>query len=313
MSWTLPPPNIRYFAETILAVLILSTIIVGLLKKIRPEKDHKELMQRVKSWWVIVALFFSVLFISKGTAIIFFSFVSYLALKEYFTLIPTRRADRRALFWAYLAIPLQYWWIYDGWYGMFIIFIPVYMFLFLPMRMVLKGETSGFLKAAGTLHWGLMTTVFSLSHIAFLLVMPGEDKSTEAGIGLVLFLVCFTELNDVAQFVWGKAFGRLKVVPKVSPNKSWAGLIGGVATTTLLACLAGPFITPLSRVHSLMAGAIIGISGFMGDITVSAVKRDIGTKDSGALLPGHGGILDRVDSLTFSAPLFLHFVRYYYY
>ena len=99
-----------------------------------------------------------------GFAIRPLGFVSFLAFKEYITLIPTRRADHRVLFWAYLTISAQYYWAADGWYGMFIIFIPVYAFLLLPARMVLIGETEGFIRAAGTLHWGLMTTVFSLSH-----------------------------------------------------------------------------------------------------------------------------------------------------
>lgn len=297
----------------IVVLLLLASVAVLVMKKLGPQRNHLELVQRIKSWWVIIALFLGVLFISKDAAILFFAFVSYLALKEFFSLIPTRRADRRVLFWAYLAVPLQFWWIHIEWYGMFIIFIPVYMFLLLPMRMVLKGETEGFLKAAGTLHWGLMTTVFSLSHMAFLLVLPSGGHSAISGVGLVLFLVALTELNDVAQYIWGKSLGRRKVVPQVSPNKSWAGLVGGVATTTVLAFFLAPLLTPMSRLDSIYAGIIIGFGGFLGDVTVSAVKRDIGVKDTGTLLPGHGGILDRVDSLTFTAPLLLHFVRYFYF
>jgi phosphatidate cytidylyltransferase len=251
--------------------------------------------------------------LSRGAAIVFFGLVSYLAFKEFITLIPTRRADHRVLFWAYLAIPLQYFWAYIEWYGMFIIFIPIYMFLLLPVRMLLRGETEGFLKAAGTLQWGLMTTVLSLSHLAYLLVLPDDGPAEPMGVGLVLYLISLTEINDVAQYLWGKSCGRSKVVPAVSPNKTWAGLAGGVATTTVLAAALAPVLTPLSVLHSLLVGALIGVSGFFGDICISAVKRDIGIKDTGNLLPGHGGILDRVDSLTFTAPLFFHFVRYYYF
>jgi phosphatidate cytidylyltransferase len=179
--------------------------------------------------------------------------------------------------------------------------------------MVLRGATDGFLKAAGTLQWGLMTTVFSLSHLAFLLVLPDDGPAEPMGVGLVLYLISLTEINDVAQYLWGKSCGRRKVVPDVSPNKTWAGLAGGVATTTVLALLLAPALTPLSGWHALLVGVLIGVSGFFGDICVSAVKRDIGIKDTGDLLPGHGGILDRVDSLTFTAPLFFHFMRYYYF
>ena len=297
----------------VIAALACASLLVAALIRWRPEKDRRELVRRIGSWWVIVILFFGVLLICRSAAIVFFAAVSYLALKEYISLIPTRRADHRVLFWAYLAVPVQYWWVHIQWYGMFIIFIPVYMFLFLPMRMVLKGETEGFLKAAGTLHWGLMTTVFSLSHMACLLALPDDGNPVAGGVGLVLYLACLTELNDIAQYVWGKSFGRRKVVPTVSPNKTWAGLLGGVGTTILLSYLLAPFLTPLRPLDSVYAGVIIGLGGFLGDITVSAVKRDIGIKDTGHLLPGHGGILDRVDSLTFTAPLFFHFIRYFYF
>ncbi len=313
MNWTPPPQTICLFMGAIVAVLVCASLAVYLLKLKTPHKDHSELILRMKSWWLIIFLFFGVLLISKSVAITFFAFISYLALKEYFSLIPTRRVDRRVLFWAYLAIPIQYWWVYSEWYGMFIIFIPVYMFLFLPTRMVLHGETAGFLKSAGTLHWGLMTTVFSLSHIAYLLVLPDELATSVSGVGLVLYLACLTELNDIAQYIWGKSLGNRKVVPKVSPNKSWAGLLGGIVTTTVLSMFLAPLLTPLSTVDALLVGLLLSISGFFGDVTISAVKRDIGIKDSGSILPGHGGILDRLDSMTFTAPLFLHFMRYYYF
>jgi phosphatidate cytidylyltransferase len=297
----------------ILALLILATAVALGLKRFRPGRDYTEPLLRIRTWWVIIALAFGALLLCRGTAILFFGLVSYLAFKEFITLIPTRRADHRVLFWAYLAIPLQYFWAYTEWYGMFIIFIPVYMFLLLPVRMVLRGRTEGFLKAAGTLQWGLMTTVFSLSHLAFLLVLPDDGPAEPMGVGLVLYLLSLTEINDVAQYLWGKSCGRRKVVPDVSPNKTWAGLAGGVATTTVLALLLAPALTPLSGWHALLVGVLIGVAGFFGDICVSAVKRDIGIKDTGDLLPGHGGILDRVDSLTFTAPLFFHFMRYYYF
>jgi phosphatidate cytidylyltransferase len=181
------------------------------------------------------------------------------------------------------------------------------------MRMILIGETQGFLRAVGTLHWGLMITVFSLSHMAYMLVLPEATNPAGGRMGLLIFLVVLTELNDVAQYLWGKSFGRRKISPKVSPNKTVAGFIGGVATTVLLAVLFAPYLTPLSFAASLAAGALIGIGGFVGDVTISALKRDIGVKDSGSLLPGHGGILDRLDSLTYTAPLFFHFVHYLYY
>lgn len=225
-----------------------------------------------------------------------------MALKEFLTLAPSRQTDRMPLLWMFIAIPINYWLIGINWYGMFVVFIPVYAFLFLPVRMVIAGDTQGFLRFVSQHHWSLMTTVFAFSHVAFLLVLPDDGKQT--GALLVLFLVGVTEFNDIAQYLWGKSIGRIKVMPKVSPNKTLAGLVGGVVTTTLMAAVLGPVMTPLNLPLSLLAGFIIGLSGFCGDVVMSAIKRDIGVKDSGTLLPGHGGILDRLDSLIFTAPVF---------
>lgn len=282
------------------------------LARRHPQRDFGELRSRIRSWWVMVTVFALAIVMSPTASVVFFGIVSFLALKEYFSIIPTRRADRRVLFWAYLAIPLQYYWVYIGWYGMFIIFIPVYLFLFLPFRMVLIGETRDFLRAAGTLHWGVMTLVFSISHAAMLLQL--DDAVLPAGgAGLLLFLVFLTQANDIAQYIWGKRFGRRPIAPRVSPNKTWEGFAGGVATTTLLALLLAPWLTPFSTAQAAAAGLLIGGAGFIGDVTISALKRDIGVKDAGSLLPGHGGVMDRIDSLTFTAPLFFHLVYYLYF
>lgn len=293
-------------------VWVLLLLATGLVRWMAPAPDS-ELRQRVRSWWVIVALCSLALLFSRTTALVFFGVVSFLALKEYLTLVPTRKADRRVLFCAYLSIPIQYYWIGVEWYGMFIIFIPVYLFLLIPVALVLFGDVQGYLHAAGTLHWGLMSMVFSLSHLAFLLVLPQGQYPQVSGPGLVLFLLLLTELNDVAQFCWGKLFGRHKISPTVSPKKTVEGFIGGVMTTLLLSVLLAPWLTPFTLSDALLAGGLVAVAGFFGDLSLSALKRDLGIKDSGNLLPGHGGILDRVDSLTYTAPLFFHFIRYGYF
>lgn len=306
-------PSVLVALGGILGILILASIVTAVLKRMHPNKNYVELTQRIRSWWVMIGIFSGAILMSPTASILFFAFVSFLALKEYLSLIPTRRADRRVLFWAYAAIPFQYVWVHEHWYGMFIIFIPVYLFLLLPMRMVIIGETRDFLRAAGTLHWGLMTMVFSLSHAAFFLVLDDEKNPVGGGAGLVLYLIFLTQFNDVAQYVWGKLTGRHKIIPKVSPNKTWEGFLGGLATTTILAMVLAPHLTPLTLAESLGAGLLIAMGGFIGDVTISALKRDIGVKDSGSLLPGHGGILDRIDSLTYTAPLLFHFVYYLHY
>jgi phosphatidate cytidylyltransferase len=252
---------------------------------------------------------FVVLSASSGAAVAFFGFLSFLALKEFLSIVPTRHADRRVIFWTYLAIPVQYYWVYAGQYEMFILFVPIYVFLFLPMRMVLIGETKGFIKSASLLHWAAMLTIFCTSHIAYLLKL--EPHNAQAGhLGYVLFLLIATQANDVCQYIWGKLLGRHKILPKVSPHKTWEGFLGGMVTVTLCAGWAAPLLTPLSRSQGFVAGLIITSAGFIGDVVVSSVKRDLQIKDSGQLLPGHGGILDRLDSLLYSAPLFFHYVHY---
>jgi phosphatidate cytidylyltransferase len=307
----LEPPMIWSLGGLYL-LLIIASVIANLLKMQQPEK-HAELVARVNSWWVMILIFSLAIIISTQLAIILFALISFLALKEYLAMITTRRADRRVVFWAFLAIPLQFYWVAIGWYGMFIIFIPVYLSLLIPARMVLIGETQGFLKAAGTLHWGLMMTVFSVSHAAYLLALPDNPAVPAGGAGLLFYLVFLSQFNDVAQYTWGKLFGKHPVVPKVSPKKTVEGLLGGVLTTTLIGWLIAPYLTPLSGWWAVLAGLIIGLSGFFGDVVISAVKRDIGVKDSGNLIPGHGGIMDRIDSLTFTAPLFFHYLYYLHY
>ena len=307
------PQNVVYATAGIYAVLIIATLIVAMLRWRNPGERYAELSARTNSWWWMIGAFTLAVLLNQTVAIVFLAFISYLALKEYLSLIPTRRIDRSVLLFAYLAIPIQFYWAAIDWYGMFIVFIPVWMFLFFPALMALRGETEGFLRAVGTLSWGLMMTVFTLSHMAMLLVSGDVENKVAAGVGLLLFLVMLTQFNDVAQYTWGKLFGRHKVTPKGSPKKTWEGLVGGIATTIVVAALIGPYLTPMDWQWSALAGGIIGIAGFLGDITISAMKRDLGVKDTGGLIPGHGGILDRVDSLTYAAPAFVHFMRYFFY
>lgn len=307
------PENVVYATAGVYAVLIVATLIVWMLWRRDPSGRYRELVQRVRSWWWMIGAFTLAMLLNRTVAIVFLAFISYLALKEYLSLIPTRRIDRAVLLFAYLAIPLQFYWAARDWYGMFIVFIPVWAFLFFPALMALRGETEGFLRAVGTLSWGLMMTVFTLSHMAMLLVSGDAVNPIAGGLGLLFFLVMLAQFNDVAQYTWGKLTGRHKVTPKVSPKKTWEGLIGGVATTTLVAALIGPYLMPMDHAWSALAGLIIGASGFLGDITMSAMKRDLGVKDASGLIPGHGGILDRVDSLTYAAPIFTHFIRYFFY
>jgi len=290
----------------ILLALIVATVLI--YKKF----PTQELKDRINSWWIIIGFFTVGAMLHTTTAMFFFGFLSYLALKEYFTLIPSRQTDRRVMFYAYLSIIPQYYFAGIEWYGMFIIWIPVLMFLLLPFRQVLTGETKGFLENTSRVQWGLMMFVFGLSHLAYMITLEPINGNVVGGTELVLYLVLLTELNDILQYLWGKSIGKRKIIPKVSPNKTVEGFVGAFVTISVLAILFS-FLTPFTWVEALIAGMIISGGGFIGDVVISMIKRDIGVKDSGNMLPGHGGILDRVDSLIYTVPLFFHYVYYLYY
>ncbi len=297
-------------SKSFLTLLVLITILALATAIIYFKYPTKELKDRVNSWWYILGFFSIGIMLNITIAMFFFAFLSFLALKEYFTLIPSRRTDRRVMFYAYISIPIQYYFAAISWYGMFIIWIPVYLFLLLPFRQVLIGETKGFLENTARVQWGLMVFVFGLSHLAYMLTLEPTD-----GVGgkeLVLYLVLLTAFNDVLQYVWGKSFGKHKIIPKVSPNKTVEGFIGAFFSISILAVLFS-FLTPFNWYEAVGAGMLISAFGFVGDVVISMIKRDIGVKDSGNLIPGHGGVLDRVDSLVYTAPLFFHYVYYLYY
>ena len=295
----------------VLGVLVVASVAVRALRLAKPEKDFSELTSRVRAWWIMAAVFFAAILVSNHVSLVFFAFLSFWAMKEFITLLKTRPADHHALVFTFLAIPIQYYWIGIGWYGMFIIFIPVYMLLALPVRMALSKETTGFVASASQIQWGMMIFVFGLSHMAYLLTFPQIGESLANGRTLVLFLVFVVEMSDVLQYIWGKTLGRHKIIPTLSPNKTWEGFIGGIASAMLLS-LAIRFLTPFSIMETLMVSLFITVAGFCGGAVMSAVKRDFGVKDFGQTIPGHGGMLDRVDSLCYAAPFFFHYVRFFY-
>ena len=297
----------------VLTVLVVASAVVAVMRRKKPDKDFSELSARVRAWWIMAAVFFGAIAVSNRISLIFFALMSFWAMKEFVTLLKTRPADHHALVLTFLAVPIQYLWIAldPPWYGMFIIFIPVYMLLSLPVRMVLSKETRGFVDSASQIQWGLMIFVFGLSHMAYLLTLPTFGQTNANGRTLVLFLVFVVEMSDVLQYIWGKTLGRHKIIPAVSPNKTWEGFIGGI-TTAMLLSLAIRFLTPFTIPETLLVSLLITVAGFFGGAVMSAVKRDFGVKDFGSVIPGHGGMLDRVDSLCYAAPLFFHYVRYFH-
>ncbi len=308
-------------------ILILATAIAWLLSwRLRAPK-HEELLtnlrQRIYAWWVMIAVLFGSLAIGELATILLFVVLSLLALREFLTLapVPSRRVMTAVLICAAL---IHFALLMKHWYGFYSVFIPVYVFLFLPAAAALTGRTAGFLTRTAIAQWALMVCVFALSFNPALLHLPvaieqGREVADGAPLGaggaaggkLLLFLVIVVQGSDVLQYIWGKLFGRHPIAPSVSPNKTWEGFIGGVLTATVLGG-ALAWLTPFAPWQAGMMALISCLLGFAGGLVMSSIKRDRDIKDFGALIPGHGGVMDRLDSLTFAAPVFFHLVRYFF-
>ncbi len=299
-----------------IAGLLLLASLIGLVLARRAQARGgsaviDNLNARIRAWWLMVAVLAVAFWAGTTASLVLFAVVSFLALREFLTLTPTRRGDHLALCLCfYVAIPLQYWLIGIGWYGLFSILIPVYGFVLLPAVAALAGDADDFLARTAKVQWGLMLTVFCISHAPALLILevPGHDA---AGPALLLFLLLVVQISDVLQYVFGKLIGRHKVAPTISPGKTVEGLVGGgLAATAVGAGLW--WITPFTPWQAAGLSALIVLFGFLGGLALSAVKRSLGAKDWGDLLAGHGGMLDRVDSVCFAAPVFFHLVRYFH-
>ena len=295
-------------------VLAIATAIgIALARRQGPEPSPvvRNLNQRIRAWWVMVLLIgIAFLFGSTGV-ILLFALASFTALREFVTLTETRRGDHSALVAAFFVVlPLQYWLVDEAWYGLYSIFIPVYAFLLMPIAAALRSDTTRFMERVAVTQWGLMLAVFCLSHVPALLMLdiPGYEGRN---LLLIAFLVLVVQSSDVLQYVWGKLFGRRRIAPQLSPSKTWEGFAGGVASATLLGSLLW-WITPFSPVQAGAMALVITLMGFFGGLVMSAIKRDRGVKDWGRMIEGHGGVLDRLDSVIFAAPIFFHLTRFYW-
>jgi len=312
-QWNKPDHRLLILFGGVLALLIAASIVGAILKKSATSESAQRtitnLNSRTRAWWKMSAIFALTLVIGKHGSLVLFALLSFLALREYITLVPTRRGDHRTLFWTFFIItPLQYFLIGIDWYGLFAILIPAFAFVFIPARIALAGDTEHFLERAAKIQFGLMICAYCLSHAPALLILKIPNYEGRDSV-LLLYLVLVDQMSDVLQYVWGKLLGRHKIAPNVSPNKTWEGFVGGVATATLLGAFLS-WATPFTRWQSAGMSLAITLMGFLGGLVMSAIKRDAGVKDFGAAIEGHGGILDRIDSLCFAAPVFFHLVRY---
>lgn len=295
-------------------VLVLASAIGAALRwraGDKPSPVIDNLNARINAWWVMVAVIGLAFVFGKTGVIVLFAIVSFTALREFLTITTTRRGDHLALFAAFFVfLPAQYVLIAIDWYGLYSIFIPVYAFLVLPIVATLRPDTTRFLERIAEVQWALMVCVFCLSHVPALMTLhiPGFEGRN---LLLIAFLVIVVQSSDVLQYVWGKLIGRTKIAPTLSPSKTIEGFVGGVLSATALGAALW-WITPFAPWQAGAIAFLIALMGFFGGLVMSAIKRDRGIKDWGAMIAGHGGMIDRVDSVIFSAPIFFHVIRYWW-
>lgn len=300
---------------TVAAILVVASVAGAILAARVTSPGARatvaNLNARTKSWWIMAGVFSLTLFSGPVFTTVLFGCLSFLALREFITINRTDPADHASLFWAFFIItPLHYFLIGIQWYGMVSIFIPVYAFIFLPFRRVLTGETRGFLESTAKIQWALLVCVYFVSHMPLILALPLKGYAGQ-NASLLFFFVLTVQLSDVLQYVWGKTCGKRPIAPAISPSKTREGTIGGIATTVLIATCLAP-VTPFNWWQAGLMALLICVAGFFGGLVMSAIKRDLGTKDWGSSIGGHGGFLDRIDSLCFSAPLFYHLCGFYF-
>ena len=298
----------------LVAVLSTASLTAGILSWRAPKPLSPTLVnltQRINAWWVMVVAITVAFFFGRTGMTILFALISFAALREFVTLTHSRRSDHWVLLGMFgIIIPFQYWLVWTPWYGLFTIFIPVYCFLLMPAITALNGDTERFLERVSAQQWAIMISVYFVSHVPALLTLnvPGFEGRN---LLLIAFLIITVQGSDVLQYVFGKLFGKHLLSPTVSPSKTWEGLVGGLAASSLLGALLS-FLTPFSPLQAAAVALVACLMGFLGGLVASAIKRDQGVKDWGHLIEGHGGMMDRADSLVFAAPVFFHTVRYFW-
>jgi len=298
----------------VLALLVVASAIGWALSRRVGDANRamvENINARIRAWWIMALVFVVSTATGAIGSILLFALISFLALREFVTLAPTRPSDHRTLFWCFfIVMPVQYGLIWIGWYGLFSLMIPVYASMLLAIRTVLTGDTERFLERTATTHWGMIICVYFVSYVPALrmLSIPAYQNQNAK---LMFFLVLVVQLSDVLQYVWGKSFGTRRIAPSISPNKTWEGFIGGIVSATAIGAAIW-WATPFRPAQAALMAFVVALMGFAGGLIMSAIKRGRGVKDYGSLIDGHGGMLDRIDSLCFAAPIFFHLTRFFF-
>jgi len=297
----------------VLVVLGIATAVAYLLRRSPDSGLNPALVEtfwlRIRAWWLLLAVVAATFLIHRALTITVFGLISFWALREFITLTPTRPGDHRALFWVFFVVtPVQFVLVGLGWYSWFAVFIPIYTFLLIPARIALADDPKRFLERIAKIQAGLLICVYCFSYAPALLTLPVENPASGGASlreRLLFFFVLMVQLSDLFQYVWSQLPWRHVLAPTISPSRTLEGLLGGVLTTSL-AGAALSWATPFPYWLAGLGSGLVALMGFAGGLTMSAIKRDRGVQDYGTLLEGHSGVLDRIDSLCFAAPVFFH-------
>ncbi|MGW8257494.1 MAG: phosphatidate cytidylyltransferase [Thermoguttaceae bacterium] len=308
------------------AVLVLLSAVTGVVQILKHRTESgldpaiiETFQSRVRAWWILFSVLIAAFFIGQTATVVLFGLISFWALREFITLTPTRLGDHRTLFFVFFVFtPLQYILVGFERYGLYSVVIPVYGFLFVPAAIALAGDYKRFLERTAKTQCGLLICVYCLSYAPALLTLklpPLDNGIPDIGgkVRLLFFFVLMVQVSDALQYLWSQIAGKHLIAPSINPSRTWEGLLGGTASATLIGAMLW-WATPFHGASWWMAGvmsAVIAIMGFAGGLTMSAIKRDRGVKDYGTLVEGHGGLLDRIDSICFAAPVFFHFTRWW--
>lgn len=296
----------------IMLLLGIATAVVRILKD-RPNSGVDPAILatfqlRVRAWWLLFAVLAAAFLLGPTTTVIIFWLIAFWALREFITLTPTRPGDHQALFWVFfLFTPLQFFLVWLDKYSIYSVLIPVYGFLFITARIAMAGDYKRFLERMAKIQTGLLICVYFLSYAPAVMTVKLPEKAEGRNLGLLLFFVLIVQLSDALQYAWAQIPSKHVIVPLISPNRTWEGFLGGSGSVALIG-MALYWATPFPFWLAGLLSLAIAATGFCGGLTMSAIKRDRGVKDYGTLVEGHSGVLDRVDSLCFSAPVFFHFV-----
>lgn len=307
------------FSDPILNLIkifgITLVLVTGIFYLYNLKKNHslsKNLLERAYSWWFILGFYVICTGINNILIYVGFALVSFISHREMVSNLSIPLKLRRIVLWSYLAIPCQYYLAYRQDFLPFLLFIPVVMLFLLSLRTIIEDEAQGSFETLTKLQWSLMLTTYNISHIAYFASLPDIPGRSGDYQFFIFFLVFICQMNDIFQYIFGKIFGRSKITPNISPNKTYAGFLGGLVGSLALGYWFSGLL-PLTLRQALLAAGLISITGFLGDINISTVKRSLNIKNMSNFIPGHGGVLDRVDSLTFSSIIFFYLIYYWIY